>query len=238
MPTKKKIHKNTQTKQFSPSLIAAILAIVLAIVMIIVASVQMIGGEDDSSAADALSRDTAVSYAETSYETNEEYAYVQIEMDDGGKIVLELYPETAPITVNNFIDLVKDGFYDGLIFHRVIEDFMIQGGDPEGTGYGGSERKIYGEFSANGFDNPLSHDRGVISMARSDDYDSASSQFFICHADCPDLDGLYATFGRVVSGMDVVDAIASVSTNSKNKPYEDVRMKSVTVLQEVKTAEG
>lgn len=238
MPNKKKSNKQPQKKTLSPSLICAIVAIVIAVVMIVVAAVHMLGGEDTSSVADVSSYDTTVSYADTSYETKEEYTYVQIEMEDGGKIVLELYPETAPITVKNFVKLVKEGFYDGLIFHRVIEGFMIQGGDPEGTGLGGSAETIYGEFSANGFDNPLKHERGVISMARkSSPMDSASSQFFIVHADSPHLNGQYAAFGRVVSGMDVVDAIASVATNSSDKPYEDVRMKKVTVLQEAKTVE-
>ncbi len=236
MPNKKKVNKQKQT--LSPSLIVAGVAIVIAVVMIIVAAVQMIGGDDDTSyTAGTSSVDKTVSYAETSYETKEEYTYVQIEMEDGGKIVLELYPETAPITVDNFVGLVKKGFYDGLIFHRVIEGFMIQGGDPEGTGFGGSDKEIFGEFSENGFDNPLKHERGVLSMARSDDPDSASSQFFIVHATKPHLDGKYAAFGRVVSGMDVVDAIASVDTNSKDKPYEDVKMKKVTLLHEAPVSE-
>ena len=239
MPNKKNVHKTTQTKSLSPSLIAACAAIVIAVVMIVVAAVSMAGGKDNtSSAADVSSVDTTVSYHETSYETKEEYTYVQIEMEDGGKIVLELYPETAPITVANFVKLVKDGFYDGLIFHRVIEGFMIQGGDPEGTGLGGSPDTIYGEFSANGFDNPLKHERGVISMARkSTPMDSASSQFFIVHSTSPHLDGQYAAFGRVVSGMGVVDAIAAVDTNSNDKPYEDVKMKKVTVLHEAPVSE-
>ncbi len=241
MPNQKKVHKNKQTKTLSPSLIAACVAIVIAIVMIVVAAVSMLGGNNNSSASDvsdAFSADKTVSYAETSYETKEEYTYVQIEMEDGGNIVLELYPETAPITVANFVKLVKDGFYDGIIFHRVIEGFMIQGGDPEGTGLGGSPDTIYGEFSANGFDNPLKHERGVISMARkSSPMDSASSQFFIVHATSPHLDGQYAAFGRVVSGMDVVDAIAAVDTNSNDKPYDDIKMKKVTLLHEASVSE-
>ena len=236
MPNKKNVHKTTQTKSLSPSLIAACAAIVIAVVMIVVAAVSMAGGKDNtSSAADVSSVDTTVSYHETSYETKEEYTYVQIEMEDGGKIVLELYPETAPITVANFVKLVKDGFYDGLIFHRVIEGFMIQGGDPEGTGLGGSPDTIYGEFSANGFDNPLKHERGVISMARANSYDSASTQFFIVHKTegATHLNGLYAAFGRVIDGIDVVDKIAAVNTSSSDKPIKDVVISEIYFVAEV-----
>lgn len=155
---------------------------------------------------------------------------VQIEMENGGKIIVELYPDVAPITVENFISLAERGFYNGLIFHRVIENFMIQGGDPEGTGMGGSGKTIKGEFSSNGVKNDLSHERGVISMARSQRPDSASSQFFICHADAKYLDGQYAAFGRVIEGMDVVDAIAKTPTDKRDRPAEDQRMKTVTVL--------
>ena len=154
---------------------------------------------------------------------------VTIEMEDGGKIVAELYPEVAPITVNNFISLAGKGFYDGLIFHRVISGFMIQGGDPKGVGIGGPGYCIKGEFSANGVKNDLSHKRGVLSMARAQAMDSAGSQFFIMHADGDFLDGQYAAFGKVTEGMDVVDCIASVKTNFSDKPKEDQRMKKVTV---------
>ena len=157
---------------------------------------------------------------------------VQIEMDNGGIIKLELYPDIAPITVENFVKLVKEGFYDGLIFHRVIKNFMIQGGDPTGTGMGGSDTTIKGEFASNGVANSLSHTRGVISMARSQKKNSASSQFFICHADAKYLDGDYAAFGKVVEGMDVVDEIAGVKTNYNDKPLTDVVMKSVTIIEE------
>ena len=133
---------------------------------------------------------------------------VRIEMANGGVIELELYPETAPITVKNFEKLVSEGFYDGLIFHRVISGFMIQGGDPTGTGYHGSDENIKGEFLANGVMNKLSHTRGVISMARSQHPDSASSQFFICHEDATFLDGNYAAFGKVTKGIEIVDEIA------------------------------
>lgn len=157
---------------------------------------------------------------------------VQIEMDNGGIIKLELYPKIAPITVENFVKLAKDGFYDGLIFHRVIKDFMIQGGDPLGTGMGGADEKIKGEFAVNGVQNSISHKRGVISMARSSNYNSASSQFFICHADATYLDGQYAAFGKVIEGMDVVDEIASVKTDLNDKPLTDVVIKTITVVEE------
>ncbi|MBE6542208.1 MAG: peptidylprolyl isomerase [Ruminococcaceae bacterium] len=156
---------------------------------------------------------------------------VQIEMENGGIIKLELYPEAAPITVENFLKLAKEGFYDGLIFHRVIAGFMIQGGDPEGTGMGGAPNKIKGEFSANGVPNPIRHERGVISMARSRANDSASSQFFICHANAPHLNGQYAAFGRVIEGIEVVDEIANVKTNFNDRPLRDVVIKKITVLE-------
>ena len=152
-----------------------------------------------------------------------------IEMENGKKIKLELCPEAAPKTVANFEALVRRGFYDGLIFHRVIPGFMIQGGDPEGTGMGGSGERIVGEFAMNGHQNPIRHTRGVISMARSQNPNSASSQFFIMHADAPHLDGQYAAFGRVVEGMDTVDEIAAVPTDFRDRPRTDMRMKRVTV---------
>ncbi len=155
---------------------------------------------------------------------------VKIEMENGKTILIELYPEVAPITVANFEKLVKEGFYDGLIFHRVIKGFMIQGGDPEGTGMGGSKDKIKGEFSTNGVKNDLKHTRGVISMARSMMPNSASSQFFIMHQDAPHLDGSYAAFGKVVEGMDAVDEIASVSVDLSDKPLEPQVMKKVTIV--------
>ena len=154
---------------------------------------------------------------------------VVIEMENGGKIKLELYPDKAPITVENFTKLVKDGFYDGLIFHRVIKDFMIQGGAPQGTGMGGAKDKIKGEFLMNGVPNDLRHERGVISMARAQNPNSASSQFFIVHKDSFFLDGQYAAFGRVVEGMDTVDEIANVKTDFSDRPLNDCRMKHVYI---------
>lgn len=154
---------------------------------------------------------------------------VVIEMENGKKIKLELYPEIAPITVENFEKLVKDGFYDGLIFHRVIEGFMIQGGCPEGTGMGGPGHHIKGEFASNSVKNDLKHTRGVISMARSMMKDSAGSQFFIMHMDAPHLDGDYAAFGKVVEGMDVVDEIATTKTSFGDRPVNEQKMKKVYI---------
>lgn len=159
---------------------------------------------------------------------------IRITMKDGGVIDLELDEKAAPVTVENFLKLVNMKFYDGTIFHRVIPGFMIQGGDPDGTGMGGPGWTIKGEFKANGVDNPISHTRGVISMARAMDPDSAGSQFFIMHADALYLDGQYAAFGHVVNGMDVVDRIAVTRTNRWNgdRPYEDQVMETVRVVEE------
>lgn len=154
---------------------------------------------------------------------------VTITMENGDTINVELYPDVAPNTVNNFISLVKKGFYNGTIFHRVIPGFMIQGGDPEGTGMGGPDYSIKGEFSQNGFENKLSHSRGVISMARAMNPDSAGSQFFIMHADGDFLDGQYAAFGAVTEGLETVDKIAAGPTDRSDRPYEDQVMKTVTV---------
>ena len=154
---------------------------------------------------------------------------VTIEMESGGKIVAELYPEIAPETVNNFVYLAGQGFYDGLIFHRVISGFMIQGGDPDGDGTGGPGYCIKGEFLMNGFKNTLSHKRGVLSMARAGHPDSAGSQFFIMHADSKFLNNQYAAFGKVTEGMDVVDAIAAVKTDANDRPREEQKIKSITV---------
>jgi len=161
-------------------------------------------------------------YVKTEEKTN----FVTIEMENGNKITVELYPEVAPITVENFKNLVSEDFYSGIIFHRVISGFMIQGGDPTGTGMGGSKKTIKGEFKINGVNNTLSHKRGVISMARTQIPDSASSQFFICHADATFLDGQYAGFGAVVEGIETVDAIAATKTDFRDKPYEEQKIKS------------
>ena len=154
---------------------------------------------------------------------------VTIEMENGGVIKAELYPEIAPNTVNNFISLIQKGFYDGVIFHRVIPGFMIQGGDPQGTGMGGPGYEIKGEFTGNGFRNDLKHSRGVLSMARTMIPDSAGSQFFIMVADAPHLDGQYASFGKVIEGMEVADQIVSTRRDWNDKPRQKQMMKKVTV---------
>ena len=156
----------------------------------------------------------------------------EIIMEDGGSIKLELYHNIAPITVENFVKLANENFYDGLIFHRVISGFMIQGGDPNGIGTGGPGYTIKGEFAINGVKNDISHKRGVISMARSMSYNSAGSQFFICHADSTFLDGQYAAFGKTVGGIDVVDRIAAVRTNFNDKPLEDQIIKTIRIIEE------
>lgn len=162
-------------------------------------------------------------------ENNMTNPVVAIQMQNGNTIKVELYPEIAPNTVNNFIDLVKKGQYDGTIFHRVIPGFMVQGGDPEGTGMGGPGYSIKGEFKSNGFDNNLKHTRGVISMARSQHPDSAGSQFFIMVADSPHLDKNYAAFGKVIEGIEEVDRIVNVDRNRMDRPNEEQRMEKVTV---------
>ncbi|NTV89113.1 MAG: peptidylprolyl isomerase [Clostridiales bacterium] len=154
---------------------------------------------------------------------------VTIEMEAGGVIKVELYPEIAPNTVRNFISLINKGFYSGTIFHRVIPGFMIQGGDPEGTGMGGPGYQIKGEFSSNGFPNPLKHTKGVLSMARSGRPNSAGSQFFLMVDDSPHLDGQYASFGKVIEGIEVADQIVAVKRDRNDRPLEEQRMKSVTV---------
>ena len=154
---------------------------------------------------------------------------VTITLDNDAVITAELYPEVAPNTVVNFIELINKGFYDGTIFHRVIPGFMIQGGDPTGSGMGGPGHEIPGEFTSNGFQNDLVHTAGVLSMARSQHPDSAGSQFFIMHADSPHLDGSYAAFGKVLTGMDVVDAIANTTTGANDRPNAEQKMKTVTV---------
>lgn len=176
------------------------------------------------------------SEAEAEKDSDVEHPQVKFTMADGGSFIMELYPEYAPKTVENFIELVSDGFYDGLTFHRVVEDFMAQGGCPEGTGFGGSSMNIKGEFAINGFDkNTLSHTRGVVSMARSQSYNSASSQFFICYSDATFLDGQYAAFGMVTQGMEVVDSFLEVERTMGNdgalsKPIEPIVIEKAEVL--------
>ena len=165
-------------------------------------------------------------------ETTEQTDFVKIEMMDGGIILVELYPDVAPITVANFKKLVSENFYDGIIFHRVIENFVIQAGDPTGTGFYGSGETIKGEFGINGISNNLAHNIGVISMARGEDPDSASSQFFICHGDCRDsLDGMYAGFGKVIAGMDTVNKIATVQTDASDRPIQNQQISSIKFVE-------
>lgn len=156
---------------------------------------------------------------------------IRIIMDNGKSMEAELYPDVAPITVENFLKLIKEEFYDGLIFHRVIKGFMIQGGDPTGTGMSGSKETIKGEFLANGVVNNLKHTRGVLSMARTMDPNSASSQFFIMHDDAPHLDGQYAAFGKITEGIEVVDEIAESPTDYRDKPLEDQRIKTIEIIE-------
>lgn len=158
---------------------------------------------------------------------NETNPQIEIDIKDLGVITLELFPSVAPITVENFLNLVNSSFYDGLIFHRVIKGFMVQGGDPLGTGYGGSKNTIKGEFRQNGFSNELEHTRGVISMARSMNPNSASSQFFIMHKDAKYLDGAYAAFGSVISGIEIIDQIANKKTGPQDKPVENIIMNTI-----------
>lgn len=183
----------------------------------------------DSTASSEATKTPEVVAPSTDASKNTIKPVVTIEMEDGVKIKIELYPDVAPNTVNNFVSLVQKGFYNGLIFHRVIPGFMIQGGDPQGTGVGGPGYSIKGEFSSNGVNNTLKHTRGVISMARAQDPNSGGSQFFIMVADSAQLDGQYAAFGKVLEGMDEVDKIVSVDRNSSDKPNKDQKMKTVTV---------
>lgn len=155
---------------------------------------------------------------------------IRITMENGKEMEAELYPDTAPITVENFVSLIKEHFFDGLIFHRVIKGFMIQGGDPTGTGMGGSKKNIKGEFLSNGFVNELKHTRGVLSMARAMDPNSASSQFFIMHQDAPHLDGQYAAFGKITKGIEVVDEIADAETDFRDKPLKEQKIKSIELI--------
>jgi len=186
-------------------------------------------GNGASPSVPAASPSASPSETPSGIDPTAKHPVVTIEMDNGKTIKAELYPEVAPNTVNNFISLVKKGFYDGTIFHRVIPGFMIQGGDPEGTGMGGPGYNIPGEFTANGFTNNLKHTRGILSMARAQDPDSAGSQFFIMVADYPSLDGQYAAFGQVIEGMNVADDIVNLERDDSDRPTKPPVMKKVTV---------
>lgn len=210
--------KLAEKKRQQNTLIFLTIAITIVAIFLIVAAVHFLGGDKETPLEGFAKAEGVTNYVRL----NVTYTDRKGE-EHTGDIVVELDPTAAPTTVTNFQELVSQGFYDGLTFHRIISGFMIQGGDPKGTGLGGSDKKIVGEFSANGYDNPIEHDRGVISMARSDDgFNTASSQFFIVHKNSPHLDGQYAAFGRVVYGMETVDGIAAVKTNSNNKPVYDV----------------
>ncbi len=242
MGNNKKLNKKSK-KKFSKK---TIWGIAIAVLVIVVAVVMIAVGMKTSFTATSTENGGAISQNTVSDKGNnkedkkmtEENVKVLVEMENGDEFVLELYPEYAPQTVQNFVDLVTDGFYDGVGFHRVVDGFMAQGGDPEGTGMGGSGVQIPGEFAANGFtQNTLSHTRGVISMARSQNPDSASSQFFICYDDASFLDGQYAAFGKVVEGMEVVDAFLKVerTPNSMGElasPVEPIVMKNVTIIED------
>lgn len=188
------------------------------------------GEQTDNTSSLDDSNNTAMDYLskDTEKKSEDKNPVATIEMEDGSIIKVELYPEVAPNTVRNFISLANDGFYNGTIFHRVIKGFMIQGGDPLGNGTGGPDYSIYGEFSNNKFENNLSHERGVISMARSQNNNSAGSQFFIMHEDSPHLNGDYAAFGKVIEGMDVVDSIATTETKNE-KPVNEQKIKTISV---------
>ncbi|HLR52575.1 MAG TPA: peptidylprolyl isomerase [Candidatus Avamphibacillus sp.] len=206
----------------------------IMLIFLFLAIVAIGCGTQNEEQAEQQDANTETSETETEGNNNDNLSkegnpVVTITMENDEQIVIELYPDIAPNTVNNFISLIEDGFYDGLTFHRVIPDFMIQGGDPEGIGTGGPGYSIKGEFSSNGFTNDLKHTRGVISMARSQDPDSAGSQFFIMVSDSPHLDGDYAGFGEVTEGMDTVDEIVSVDRDDNDKPLEDQIMKKVEV---------
>lgn len=203
---------------------------IMGLLLVLVLSFSLfIGCSKKEEPANENNASTNTDTAQTEKGKDDKNPIATIEMEDGSTIKIELYPNIAPNTVKNFISLANSNFYDGLIFHRVIPDFMIQGGDPEGTGMGGPGYAIKGEFSSNGIENNLKHERGVISMARSQDKDSAGSQFFIMHKDSPHLDGEYAAFGKVIEGIEVVDKIAAVETDDQDKPKVDVKMKKVTV---------
>lgn len=202
----------------------------LAIVCTFFISAVLIGCQSNDNDENETKEAEGNKEAEENKEAYEgESPVVTMTMEDGGEVLMELYPDIAPNTVNNFISLVEDGFYDGVIFHRVIPSFMIQGGDPEGQGTGGPGYSIKGEFGSNGFENNLDHERGVLSMARTGDPDSAGSQFFIMVADSPQLDGEYAGFGKVIEGIEVADDIVEVDRDGSDKPDEDQVIHSMTV---------
>ena len=201
---------------------------IVSLILVLVLLTLSLGGCGKKNAVLDLSQCRTERLDPVDYETN----YVQIELECGAYIVIELYPDIAPITVENFKKLVSENFYDGIIFHRVISGFMIQAGDPEGTGMGGSPDRIKGEFASNGVANPISHTTGVVSMARrGNDMNSASSQFFIMHQTATHLDGDYAAFGKVWRGIETVNQIANVITDGSDKPLTDVVIKTMSFVE-------
>ncbi|MGZ9584232.1 peptidylprolyl isomerase [Paenibacillus marinisediminis] len=212
----------------------SILVVVLTLMLVVTGcgdkNKESNGTASDSTNGSASNQNTTDTDSKLNVpDPNASHPIVTIEMDNGKQIKAELYPEVAPNTVNNFISLANKGFYDGTIFHRVIPGFMIQGGDPEGTGAGGPDYSIAGEFTSNGFQNDLKHTRGVLSMARTQFPDTAGSQFFIMTEDSPHLDGQYASFGKVTEGMEVVDEIVALDRDSSDRPTTPPVMKKVTV---------
>ncbi len=214
------------------------ISLILALLILFTCSASIVSCTDEKDSNEEKEGDKSEpfdltkAYTEKTPTVDHETNCVQIEFEHGAYIVIRLYPGTAPKTVANFKKLVNEKFYDGLIFHRVIENFMIQGGDPEGTGMGGSDEEIYGEFTNNGWYNNISHERGVISMARNGyNMNSASSQFFIMHVTDTRLDGNYAAFGEVIRGIETVDAIAAVKTNEDDKPLVDIKIKTISYVE-------
>jgi len=235
--TRKQREAYEAQQKMKKALIIAAAAVVAFIAIVAIVYFATQGGNDKAPVknetghvhTDSCEHNADAEVVGTSEYAQENDPIVTITMENGGQIVLQLYPAAAPNTVANFVELAQSGYYDGLIFHRVIPGFMVQGGDPEGTGMGGPGYSIKGEFSGNGHENNITHTRGVISMARANDPDSAGSQFFIMHADANYLDGQYAAFGEVISGIEVVDEIAAVTTGVNDKPLTDVVIKSIAV---------
>jgi len=215
--------------------VIAVLAVAIIGVVVWIISSGMFAGENNAQPQkQSVAIPEPVDLAAKNAELLEglESTKVNVVMTDGQSFTMAVYPDIAPITVENFLGLVSEGFYDGLTFHRVIEGFMAQGGDPLGNGTGSSDKEIKGEFSSNGVENPLSHQRGVVSMARSNEPDSASCQFFICYGDeSKSLDGNYAAFGVVTEGMEVVDSFLSAGTDESDKPLKEVKIEKMTIVE-------
>ena len=228
MKTKEKV-ESKKGKKLKIVLLVIAAIVIVAVAFINLTTLPRYDNDKNVIYVGAMVKSDSVDYKDESGKGIAKNPIVKFEMNDGSIFEAELYPDIAPNTVNNFISLVKKGFYDGLIFHRVIKGFMIQGGDPQGTGMGGPGYSIKGEFSNNGFTNDLKHTPGVLSMARAMDPDSAGSQFFIMHETSPHLDGSYAAFGKVINGLDVINTIADVRTDWNDRPMEDQMIKSVTV---------